>query len=210
VVDTVLLVLVTDLVDLVDQVAVLEEAVDHLVVAVLHNNLAHLALLDLKDMVILVVLTLIRHLTLDLVAVVLDHLDQLAVTLVKHLVVVEEDSHHQLEVVMVDLVAVVTVDLHHKDLIMVQEKQELLVAALAVAVEQVILGHLVLVVMAAQELLLFATHNSKIFSKENIINIRIIQCSDCIFRSFHNTFTSKVEGCIEQNGNSCFFVETIN
>ena len=58
---------------------------DLLVVAVLHNNLAHLALLDLKDMVILVVLTLIRHLTLDLVAVVHQVLVLKEETPVRHL-----------------------------------------------------------------------------------------------------------------------------
>ena len=57
--------------------------------AVLHNNLAHLALLDLKDMVILVVLTLIRHLILDLAAVAQAAVEMLAVTLVRHLEVMD-------------------------------------------------------------------------------------------------------------------------
>ena len=55
----------------------------------LHNNLAHLALLDLKDMVILVVLTLIRHLILDLAAVAQAAVEMLAVTLVRHLEVMD-------------------------------------------------------------------------------------------------------------------------
>ena len=77
--------LATDLVDKADQAVEQEEAVVHLVKVDKQLNLAHLVNQVLMVMVTMVVLILTKHLTLDLVEVVLAVAEHKEVTHVKHL-----------------------------------------------------------------------------------------------------------------------------
>ena len=77
--------LATDLVDKADQAVEQEEAVVHLDKVDKQLNLAHLVNQVLMVMVTMVVLILTKHLTLDLVEVVLAVAEHKEVTHVKHL-----------------------------------------------------------------------------------------------------------------------------